>query len=147
MGICILLFGSYFPFFFYAYSCWPNSQRIYLWLTAGSAHLQFLLHNLRFVFLMLISLMLIYRMPTSSIVGSLVWRRFERYRVLDKNNRCPYPITSINGHVSSLNFIPCTGFTFLTIVGVVPNVHLIMIASPEWLMLQPWVISMFGESV
>lgn len=42
MGICILLFGSYFPFFFYAFHCRPALQQVYLTLTlctlpAGSA--------------------------------------------------------------------------------------------------------------
>ena len=33
MGICILLFGSYFPFFFYAFHCRPSLQQFYLILT------------------------------------------------------------------------------------------------------------------
>ena len=33
MGICLLLFGSYFPFFFYAFHCQPVLQQMYLALT------------------------------------------------------------------------------------------------------------------
>ena len=35
------------------------------------------------------------------------------------------------------------GFTFLTIVGIVPNIHLTLITPTNWLSLQPYILAMF----
>ena len=35
------------------------------------------------------------------------------------------------------------GFTFLTVVGIVPNIHLLLVASTTWRSLQPYIFAMF----
>ena len=37
------------------------------------------------------------------------------------------------------------GFTFLSVVGIVPNIHLTLVASPHWNSLQPYIVAMFSS--
>ena len=58
-----------------------------------------------------------------------------------------YPLSRLvrfGGGASEKEFWTRTlGFTFLTVVGIVPNIHLTLITPSSWLSLQPYILAMF----